>query len=443
VYETISIEEMNKPAVALVNEGFVNDARSAASSKGWPGLRIVSESVPPECNLLDKIDTCISKAMEDIISALTRPLTQEEKSPKPREKETLSRIVFKGDLDEVNRFFYKRGWTDGLPIVPPTEEAVEEMLQGTDLPRDHLVAEIFPRLGKATVEKIAVNAVMAGALPTYMPVLITAIEALMDPDSRFGVFEVSTGSWAPFYILNGPIRHDLNMNSGQGALSPGDIANAAIGRAMGLIVKNIGGARKGIEDMGVMGNPGKYTLVIAENEEASHLEPLHVEQGFHKDDSTITVSFPNSYYQFMPYGTDDQGLLRSVVYNMLPGIRACWLIINPTHTEFMSKWTKKSMSEFIWGHALTPVHRKPQFYGNYPDQPQPPGIFLDAGDHIPILSDPGSMRIIVAGGAGMFMGLLYGGTGDKGPVTKRISLPSGWDNLVKKYKDMVPAYVRY
>ena len=434
---------MNKPAVALVNEGFMNDAMSASSSKGWPGLRIVSESVPPECNLVEKIDTCISQAMEDIISALTRPLTQEEKSPKPKEMEIFSRIAFKGNLDEVNRFFYKRGWTDGLPIVPPTEEALDEMLKGIDLPRDHLVAEIFPRLGKATIEKIAINAVMAGALPTYMPVLVAGVQALMDPDSRYDVFGVSTGSWAPFYILNGPVRHDLNVNSGQGALSPGDMANAAMGRAMGLIVKNIGGVRKGIEDMGVMGNPGKYTLVIAENEEASHLEPLHMQQGFQKDDSTITVSFPNSYYQFMPYGTDDQGLLRSVIYNLLPGMSTFWLIINSTHTKFMSKWSKKDMADFISRHALTPAHRKPQFYGNFPDQPQPPGIFLDAGDPIPIISDPEAMKIIVAGGAGMFMGLLYGGTGTHGPMTKKIELPSHWDKLVKKYKDMVPTYVRY
>ncbi len=434
---------MNKPAVALVNEGFMNDALSASSSKGWPGLRIVSESVPPECSVMEEIDACIDAGMENIIAALTKPLTPEEKAPKPKEMEQPSGIVFKGSLDDINRFFYKRGWTDGLPIVPPTEEAVDEMLSGIDLPRDHLVAKIIPRLGKATVEKIAINAVMAGALPTYMPVLITGVQALMDPDSRFGVFEVSTGSWAPFYVLNGPIRHDLNVNSGQGALSPGDIANAAIGRAMGLIVKNIGGARKGIEDMGVMGNPGKYTLVIAENEEASHLEPLHVEQGFNKDDSTITVSFPNSYYQLMPYGTDDHGLLRSVIYNLLPGMRACWLIINPTHAKFMSNWSKKDMATFISRHALTQVYRRAQYYGNYPDQPQPPGMFLNGEDRVPIVSDPGSIKIIVAGGAGMFMGILYGGTGNHGPITKKIELPANWDHLVKKYKDMVPIYLRY
>ena len=157
--------------------------------------------------------------------------------------------------------------------MPPTREAVDEMLSGTDLPPDHIVGKMIPRLGKATVEKIAINAVMAGALPTAMPLLIAGIEAMLDPQSSFGIFEVSTGSWAPFYIVNGPIREQLRINGSSGALSPGDMANASIGRAMGLIVKNLGGARKGVEDMGVLGNPAKYSMVLAENEEASPWEP--------------------------------------------------------------------------------------------------------------------------------------------------------------------------
>lgn len=444
MYETISIEEINKPAVALINEGFVNDARSAASSRGWPGLRVVPESVPPECSDMDEIEAGVSAAMDDIIAELTKPLTAEERSPKPREVEKPSRIVFKGSLKEINHFFYKRGWTDGQPIIPPTEEDVAEMLTGTDLPADHVVAKIMPRLGKATVEKIAINAVMAGALPTYMPVLIAGVQALMDPESRFGVFEVSTGSWAPFWIINGPIRKDLHVNSGQGALSPGDIANATIGRAMGLIVKNIGGARKGIEDMGVIGNPGKYSLVIAENEEASPWEPLHVEQGFKKEDSTITVSFPNCYWQIMPYSTDDKGVLRSVTYNLIPGrTGAYWLILNPTQAKFLAHWSKKDIAGFISAHALTQVNRRPQYYGNLPDLPQDKGLLMNPHDFIPILSDPDMIRLIVAGGAGMFMGLMSGGSGMHGPITKKIKLPDNWDKLVAKYKNVVPTYMRY
>lgn len=142
---------MNKPVVALVNQGFVHDARSAASGHGMPGVRVVLEPIPCECTVIADIEAGVSAVMDDIIAALTKPLTSEEKSPKPKvEKPT--RIIFKGNLIEVNQFFYKRGWTDGLPIIPPTEEAVAEMLTGTDLPADHVVAKLIPRLGKATIE---------------------------------------------------------------------------------------------------------------------------------------------------------------------------------------------------------------------------------------------------------------------------------------------------
>jgi hypothetical protein len=208
------------------------------------------------------------------------------------------------------------------------------MMKGSDLPADHIVAKVIPRQGKATIEKIAINAVMAGALPTHMPVIIAAVEALADPKTRFDTFEVSTGSWSPFLAINGPIRDQIRINYGSGALSPGDIANAAIGRALGLIVKNIGGARKGIEDMGVIGNPLKYTLVIGENEEESPWEPLHVERGFKKEENTLTVFFPNSYTQAVPQGTDAEGIAKGML-GMNPWSMSCFIVI-PSHAKTLA-----------------------------------------------------------------------------------------------------------
>ena len=126
-----------------------------------PVVRVVPENIVSECTVMAEIEPEIIRAMDEVVAALTRPLTEEEKTPVSKELEKPSRIIFKGDLEEVNRFYYRRGWTDGLPIVPPTEEKVAEMLTGTDLPPDSIVTKIIPRLGKATVEKIAVNAVMA------------------------------------------------------------------------------------------------------------------------------------------------------------------------------------------------------------------------------------------------------------------------------------------
>ena len=143
----------------LANRGFVDDAHSAASSKNMPTLRVLGESVTCESTVAEDIESGIDEVFDDIVAALTRPLTEQEKSPQMK-IEDAPRIAFKGNLTEVNQFFYRKGWGDGLPIIPPSEEAVAEMMEGTDLPADHVVAKIIPRMGKATVEKIAVNAVI-------------------------------------------------------------------------------------------------------------------------------------------------------------------------------------------------------------------------------------------------------------------------------------------
>jgi hypothetical protein len=443
LYDAVFTERLHRPSVVLVNEGFGFDARSAASGKGMPGVRVVPETVPCECTIQDRIAGGVRAVIDDVIAGLTRPLTDEERCPAPREPDATGGIVFKGDLAEVQRFFYRRGWTDGLPVIPPTEAAVEEMLTGTDLPRDHLVGKMIPRLGKVTVEKIAVNAVMAGALPTCMPLLIAGVEALLDPAAAFGTFEVSTGSWAPFWIVNGPIREQLHVNGGSGALSPGDIANATIGRAMGLIVKNLGGARKGLEDMGVQGNPGKYTMVIGENEEAipESWEPLHVRQGFQREESCLTVSFPNSYLQIWPYGSDDKGIIRAIGANMVPRWRQLTLLMPPGHAQALADggWTKDRIATYLYEYARVPAYRAPEYWGT-PGLAQRGPAPLNAEDTVPTLRSPDALRIVVSGGAGAFMGMAYGAGGW---VTKRVNLPANWDRLVRKYRGLVPNHVRY
>jgi hypothetical protein len=357
------MEERNKPAVALCDRGFLPDAASAASSRGMPGVRSlgVIGSAPVE----EEIRSQITAAMDDIVAALTRPLTQEEKHP-GQQLEKSPGSVFKGSLKEVNRFFYRRGWTDGLPVIPPTPEEVAEMLTGTDLPREHLVGKLVPRLGKATIEKIAINAVMAGALPTYLPVLIAGTQALLDARMEYAVFGVSTGSWSPCWIINGPIRHDLHLNSGSGMLSPGDAANSAIGRAMGLIIKNIGGVRKGVEDMGVMGNPMKYSAVMAENEEESPWDPFHVERGLQKKDSAISGFFPNSYVQMIAYSADDKGILSTIVYNLGLGREMVDLCIThsaPCQNPGEQRLDKTDIKEFVADNAYVPYCHHPNYWG--------------------------------------------------------------------------------
>jgi hypothetical protein len=443
VYDAVAIEDRQKPVVTLVNYGFANDAESASRSKGMPVVRVVATKVPCESTVIEDIEAGIDHAWNDIITALTKPLNADEKAPVRKEPENPPRIIFKGTLEEVNRFFYQRGWTDGLPIIPPTEEAVKEMLAGTDLPPDHLLGKLQSRNGKATIEKIAINAVMAGCLPTYLPVLIAGTINLIESEPGFmgyTTFGFSTGSWSPFWIINGPVRSQLNINNSSGAFSPGNIANAAIGRAMGLIVKNIGGVRKGVEDMGVMGNPMKYTMVIAENEEESPWEPLHVEMGYKKEDSTICVSFPQSYIQHYPPGTDAVNVLQSCMDNMPRSMRYT-LVFNPAYAKNLARegFSKEKIKKYIEENKLVQANQmKPSVVVPLPQStPKETGM-------VPLIKDPRFIRIIVGGGPGAFVANLAGGGATPGKKEiQKIELPKNWDKLVARYKNVIPVYAKY
>jgi hypothetical protein len=445
VYDAIYTEGKGKPTATFVFEHFVNDAMSAASSKGMPVIRVVPEAIVSECTVVKDIQAAVKAVFNNVVDVLTGPLTAEEKSPKSRETENPPRIIFKGTLEEVNRFFYQRGWTDGLPVIPPTEAAVKEMMTGTDLPAGHLVAKLEPRLGKATIEKIAVNAVMAGCLPTYMPLLIAGVKALADKPV-YGMMAASTGSFAPFWLVNGPIARDINIRSTYGATSPGDIANASFGRAMGLITKNIRGIRKQVEDMGVLGNPGKYTWVAAENEENSPWEPFHVSRGYKKEDSTLTLMFVQSFQQMIPFGTDDKGILATITGSIVPARQGAFAaLLTPNNAKAMADggWSKQALKKYIVKNASV----SDDYYIRLG---LPDGVPFDRGNvtgpgfgtkifrRSP--GDPDPVQVFVLGGFGSWMGFLQGGPD---PMITRVELPKNWTQLLKKYRNVVPSYIRY
>jgi hypothetical protein len=440
------MEDRRKPVVMLVNQGFANDAESAARGRGMPYIKVVATKVPCESTVIEDIEAGIDEAWDRIVKALGSPLTAEEIKPVPHKTEKTERVVFKGNLEEVNRFFYRRGWTDGLPIIPPTEEAVKEMLTGTDLPANQVLGKLASRWGYATVEKIAINAVMAGALPTYFPVILAGTIDLLESESGFngfGTFGFSTGSWAPFWIISGPIRNQINVNSGSGAFSPGNMANAVIGRALGLIIKNIGGVRKGIEDMGVNGNPMKYTMVVAENEEESPWVPLHVEYGFKKEDSAISLSFPQSFLQHLPAGTDAENVLQSIINNMPRAMRYT-VMFNPTYAKNLARegYDKEKIKKYITEKRLVPVSQmryrsKNIIFSSSEEKEAKDGL-------VPLIKDPRFIRIIVGGGPGAFIVNIFGGGPTPGKKEiQKIELPKNWDALVAKYKNMVPVHAKY
>ena len=178
---------------------------------------------------------------------------------------------------------YEQGWTDGLPIIPATPDAVKQFVAASGRQAADLIALLPPRKGRATVEVIAVNAIMAGCRPEYMPVLIAAVEGVTDPTYPLELMQVTTNPMTPFLLVNGPARNRLEINYGTGCLGPGWRANATIGRALRLVLINAGGALPGVYSKTSFGSPLRYSYICAENEEENPWTPFHVDRGFKRD----------------------------------------------------------------------------------------------------------------------------------------------------------------
>jgi len=236
-------------------------------------------------------------AIDAIISALTKPLTSEEVRGGPGvEKKSEKTLMFTGKtyreaFNAVNESFLARHWADGLPIIPPTEEAVKWMLTGTSRSPDEVVGvPVVPKGGKATIEKIAISAVMAGAKPEYLPVIIAAMEVLTDKNYFLLHLQTSAGCISPVIWVNGPIATELGINSGIGYMGHGNQPNNTIGRAVRLCLINLGHTWPAENDMCLLGRQDVFgNSTFAENEKDSPWKPYHVDLGFKAEDSTVTV----------------------------------------------------------------------------------------------------------------------------------------------------------
>jgi hypothetical protein len=277
-YSAIKFEKRGVPGVHIACEEMKHVADWKAVATGVP-IRIIPTPCPK--------DRITNKQMAGIvdatIDALTRDLTKEERRNDVIKPDPAGKVAIVGTIAEIEDHFYKQHWTDGLPIIPPTKEAVAEMLKGTSHPRNEVIAPNWGCEGwGATVEAVAINAVMAGAKPEYMPVLLAMIQAadLIQGRSfggQFPAFVVSTNGFGYMHVINGPYAKEIGMNSGRGALGPGYRPNSTIGRAFQLFIRNIGGCASGISMNPTMGNNTlRGGVCFAENEEASPWEPLHV-----------------------------------------------------------------------------------------------------------------------------------------------------------------------
>ena len=254
------------------------------------------------------------------------------------------------DLIEV---CYENSWTDGLPVVPPTAERVERMLSGTDRAPDELIAAVPPKWGRATVEKVAINAVMAGCKPEYLPLILTAVEAMTSEQFNLHGVQVTTSHVGPMLIVNGPIRKALKINDRFNLFGQGYRANATIGRALRLVCTNIGGALPGELDRAAFGHAGKYTCCIAEQEAASPWSPMHVDRGFQADDSTVTVFAAAGPQTVNDHGSNTaEGILNTISENIAaPGNSSgeTLLVIGVEHAKTISEdgFSKADIRRFI------------------------------------------------------------------------------------------------
>lgn len=293
----IVYEKAGIPGIFLLaGDNLYGQAKRNTIVFGLPGLRILktpTERWPGE----DEAESFVKLAddtVEEIEAALLAPLTEEEMHPKKMEFDT-SNLSFEGaDYEEAfeafQAYFFEHGYTDGMAVAPPTPEAVKKMLTGTSRdPAEVLPGTMTPGYGIVTIEKIAANAVMAGAKPEYLPVIITAVEMLCD--EHFGGFHVIATVCATNLLIqvNGPIAKEIGMNSGFGYLGPGTRANSTIGRAVSLCAVNLGWMDFSI-DGGMKGNPSRYcNLTFTESDEYSPWEPFHTTLGFDKEDSTVMI----------------------------------------------------------------------------------------------------------------------------------------------------------
>jgi hypothetical protein len=292
-----NLERCGKPGVMLTCDDLAIQQKRHMADTGVPGMRQVALSTYDLYTASENDPKTLRKLAEDsvdeIIAALTKPLTDDEKNPKPLAYDYSNRFFEGGDYDEANESYQQycvdNELGDGLPVKPPTPEAVKRMLSGTSRSPSEVLGRFLPRFGEVTVEKIAINAVMAGAKPEYLPVIIAIIECCMDKHIEF--YHISTGSLASkaLIVVNGPIAKEIGMNGAMGYLGPGCRANSTIGRALNICMINLGWSFFKTE-CPFQGQPQRYThLIFCENEADSPWESYAVSRGFSPEDSTVAI----------------------------------------------------------------------------------------------------------------------------------------------------------
>jgi len=427
------LEKVGIPTVSLVARDFVKDWQHSAPVFGVKGLARVVMPRPLVGMHADDVYPLADAAFEELVTMLTESAVTQEVADDETVQAGVIAIEADGEyaaLRRMNRMFLDQGWGDGFPLWAPTPEQVDEMLSGTRRARDEVVTVLAPGKGQATVEKIAINAVMAGCQPEHLPLLLAAVEAMSDPQFMMRMCAMSTGAHAPMMIVNGPIAKRLGINSGRCALGPGapSAVNTVLGRAIRLIMMNVGHTYPGTMDMDTLGSPNKYSMCLAENEEASPWEPYHVEKGFERNANVVTMCHTYAITEVEDgTGTTPEAVLNVAcstasnlgVYSVgwwlmgrtadpeadASALEKQFLIVCPVHAEVFRKygWSKQDVRDYLYKHARVPfahlmANKEAECFNA--SHPHLRWLWGSPDTLMPVLETADCFELVVAGGLG-------------------------------------------
>lgn len=342
----------------------------------------------------------------------------------------IDEIELPDDAEAIFDAMEARGWTDGLPVIPPTPGRVARMLSATARPADEVVARLPPARYDATVAKIAINAVMAGCRPEYFPVVLAAVEAAADPHFELFGVNTTTNPTIPFVIVNGPVRREIDVNGSWSVLGPGRRANATIGRALSLVMINLAGRIPEQACKATWKMPGAFTMCAAENEEESPWEPLHVERGFGRGDSTVTLLSPNSAINVIDTESQDADeLLTNLAGAMMGtgsngvfpfyGLGELCVMLCPGHARLIAlRRSKQQVREYLLERLRVPVDR---LSARRIRMMEAAGLGQIEDGQVRFARHDWQFLIFVAGGPGGYHSAVFNTFGDSRAVTRRIA----------------------
>jgi len=337
---------------------------------------------------------------------------------------------------DLIEWYYEKGYSDGLPVVPPTPEKVAAMVAALGGEPATVEARVPPRWGVLTRELLAVNMVMAGCKPEYAPVVRAAMLALCEPAFNLNGVQATTHMACPLLVVNGPLAREIGMNGDCNAFGSGNRANATIGRAIRLMLLNVGGGWPGDLDKSTLGNPSKYTYAVCENEARSPLAPYHVEKGFASEDSTVFVMAAEAPHSVTNHVADDpEGILDSIcsamstiAHNNAVSSGHCAVVLGPEHAATIAKhgWTRHDVKSYLWMYSgnkfreLAFEHR----YGKVYNRSLPAWYRRDLDARIPVVPAIENIHLFVIGGeAGRFSAFIPGWGHMTSPVLREIERP--------------------